>query len=64
MRTRNWLVGLLLAGLCVASAPAPAKAAMWPFSLFGAKKAPAKKAKSKAAKHAYGNRIKATKPVY
>jgi hypothetical protein len=68
MRTRLWLAGALLVGVIVASAPPPASAAIWPFSLFGAKKAPAKplprNAKSKKGKTAYGSRIKAVKPIY
>jgi hypothetical protein len=47
MRTRCWWVGLLLMALCVASAPARAHAAIWPFSLFMTKKPPVKKLKTK-----------------
>ena len=68
MRTRLWLAGVLLAGTCLASAPPPASAAIWPFSLFGAKKAPAKplsrRAKAKQGRATYNTRIKATKPIY
>jgi hypothetical protein len=68
MRIRNWLAGALLAGLCAAAAPPPASAAMWPFSLFGAKKAPAKPlsklAKAKKGKPGYAARTKAIKPHY
>jgi hypothetical protein len=44
MRSRRWLVGVLLAGVFAAVAPAPARAAVWPFSLW-AKKTPVKKPK-------------------
>ena len=47
MRLRRWLMGLLLIGLVVAWGPAPAHAAIWPFSLFGGKKTPVKKPKPK-----------------
>ncbi len=46
MRARLWLAGLLV-GLCVAWGPAPARAAIWPFSLFGGKKVPVKRPKPK-----------------
>jgi hypothetical protein len=50
MRIRRWLAGLLVA-LCVAGGgSAPARAAIWPFSLFGGKTAPVKKAKPKRGK--------------
>jgi hypothetical protein len=63
MRSRIWLTGLLLLGVFAAVEPAPVHAAIWPFSLF-AKKAPAKKAKSKKGKPAYGTRVKAAKPAH
>jgi len=47
MRIRRWLVGLLLLGLVVAWAPPPSQAAIWPFSLFGAKKPPVKRRRPK-----------------
>ncbi|HKI32179.1 MAG TPA: hypothetical protein VKA46_09950 [Gemmataceae bacterium] len=47
MRTRFWLAGLLLMGLCVAWGPPPAQAAIWPFSMFGGKKVPVKRPKPK-----------------
>ena len=47
MRTRFWLAGLLLVGLCLAWEPAPAQAAIWPFSLFMSKTPPPKRTKPK-----------------
>jgi hypothetical protein len=64
MRIRVWLIGLLLAGMCAAWEPAPAQAGIWPFSMFSAKKPPAKKVKTKPRKPAYGTRTKAVKPVH
>jgi hypothetical protein len=67
MRTRIWLVGLLLAGLCSVCEPAPAHAAIWPFSLMGAKKTPVKRAKSKtgkASKKGYNAQVKHLKPIH
>jgi hypothetical protein len=55
MRTRFWLVGLLLVGLCVAWEPAPARAAIWPFSLFWSKP-PVKRIKPKHGKPRPGAR--------
>jgi len=50
MRIRFWLAGLLLLGLCLAWRPAPARAAVWPFSLFGSDKPPVKRTKPKPGK--------------
>jgi hypothetical protein len=50
MRTRFWLVGLLLAALGLATPPAPVRAAIWPFSLFTPKTPPPKKHKPKHGK--------------
>ncbi len=50
MRTRYWWVGLVLVGLCVAWGPAPARAAIWPFSLFVKPPPPIKRHKPKAGK--------------
>jgi hypothetical protein len=61
MRIRNWLAGILVVGLGAAWQPAPARAAMWPFSLFSAKKTPAKKTKGKAGKPGYATHIKQIK---
>jgi hypothetical protein len=47
MRSRFWLTGLLLAGLCVAWQPAAARAAIWPFSLIWPTKPPPKRPKPK-----------------
>jgi hypothetical protein len=63
MRLRTWLSGLLIAGMFTAAQPVPARAAMWPFSLFSSKKPAAKKTKGKTKKPAYGNRIKQVKPT-
>jgi hypothetical protein len=70
MRIRNWLAVVLLAGLCAASVPAHANAAIWPFSLF-AKKAPAnprgklaKAKKGKLNKAGNGAGTKAVKPTH
>jgi hypothetical protein len=70
MRIRNWLAVALLAGLCAASVPAPANAAIWPFSLF-AKKAQAKpRGKLAKAKNGRVNkpgsaaRTKPVKPIH
>jgi hypothetical protein len=66
MRIRNWLAVALLAGFCAASVPAPANAAIWPFSLF-AKKPPdkpgGKLAKAKKGKHNRSGNAARTKPV-
>jgi hypothetical protein len=42
MRTRFWLVGILLAALGLAGLPAPLHAAIWPFSMFTTKTPPKK----------------------
>jgi hypothetical protein len=67
MRIRILLAGVLLAGLCAASAPPAASAAVWPFSLF-AKKPPAKplrkQGKAKRGKAGYNTRTKPLKPAY
>jgi hypothetical protein len=47
MRTRFWLAGLLLVGLCLTWEPAPARAAIWPFSLFMSKTPLPKRTKPK-----------------
>jgi hypothetical protein len=49
--------------MCAAWQPVPARAAIWPFSLFTSKKAPTKKTKGKGKKQAYGARTKQIKPV-
>jgi hypothetical protein len=67
MGKRIWAVGVLLTGLFIASQPAPARADVWPFSLFSSKKQPVKKPKpkmKKSAKPASGARTKAVKPVH
>jgi hypothetical protein len=56
MRTRFWLVGLVLLGLSVAWEPAAARAAIWPFSLLGGKKAPVKRPRPKPGKPRPGAR--------
>jgi hypothetical protein len=50
MRTRLWLVGLVLVGLCVGWGAAPARAAIWPFSIFMPSKPPVKRHKPKPAR--------------
>jgi hypothetical protein len=50
MRVRRWLAGVLMVALGATVQPAPARAAFWPFSLFSAKKTPAKKTKGKSGK--------------
>jgi hypothetical protein len=55
MRTRFWLTGVLLVGLWIAAWPVRAEAAIWPFSLFGAKK-PVKPTKPKPGKPRPGGR--------
>jgi hypothetical protein len=47
MRARFWLTGLLLAGLFVAWEPAPARAAIWPFSYIWPEKPPVKRPRPK-----------------
>jgi hypothetical protein len=64
MRLRSWLSGLLVAGIVVAAQPLPARAAIWPFSLFTSKKPTAKKTKGKPKKSAaYGARAKQAKTI-
>ncbi len=50
MRTRFWLVGLLLAAFGLTWQPAQVQAAIWPFSMFTTKKTPPKKHKPKHGK--------------
>ncbi len=50
MCLRSVLAGALLVGLCLAWGPAPAQAAIWPFSMFTAKTPPVKRSKSKRGK--------------
>jgi hypothetical protein len=42
MRTRFWLVGLLLAAVGLATQPPAVHAAIWPFSMFTSKTPPKK----------------------
>jgi hypothetical protein len=55
MRTRCLWVGLLLIGLGLASGPATARAAIWPFSLFTKPAPPVKRHKPKPGKPRPGN---------
>ena len=54
MRIRYCLAVLALVGSCLMWDPAPARAMVWPFSLFGGKKAPVKRPRPKPGQHRPG----------